>query len=237
MSWVKGKLPRIMRLTKVSTEAKKQEAPGTRTEIRAGLSTSAALAVSVSTYFNTHWRPILHRANWTLTTQTVSSHRRFTAPVHVTDLATCRGSSISLLTQPPSHSGEEGGHPVQQVTHHAQWIRTLLSRQPRGLLNKHVIWSFCTSPSTGLKPIFKKKKRHPSTSIDDQLCKIAQILVLKNGENNSNKIIFNVMNCLFKIIILPPVFFLLDLYCTGLYYFSLTRKLVEPVLLRVSVTW
>lgn len=43
-----------MRLTKVNTEAKKQEAPGTRTEIRAGLSTSAALAVSVSTSFNTH---------------------------------------------------------------------------------------------------------------------------------------------------------------------------------------
>ena len=51
--------------------SRKQLEPGT--ERWAGLSASAALAVSVFTYFNTHWRPILHQANWTLTTQTFSS--------------------------------------------------------------------------------------------------------------------------------------------------------------------
>lgn len=144
MAWVKGKVPRNMRLTKVSTEAKKQEATGTR-DWKVGRTVSLCC----------FGRVCIHLLQYSLKTDSApgklnphytdiffSSRRRFTAPLYVTDLATRRDSSISPLTQPPPHSGEEGGHPVQQVTHRAQWIRTLLSRQPHGLLNKHIIWSF-----------------------------------------------------------------------------------------------
>lgn len=103
MSWVKGKVPRIMRLTEVGTEAKKQQATGSR-------DWNADRTVNLCCF----GRVSIHLLQYLLKTDSApgklnphdthiffSSHRQFTAPVHVTDLATCRDSSSSPLSQPP----------------------------------------------------------------------------------------------------------------------------------------
>ena len=160
MSWVKGKVPGIMRLTEVGTEAKKQQATGSR-DWNAGRTVNLCCFSRVCIYllqYSLKTDSAPGKLNPHYTDIFFSSHRQFTAPVHVTDLATCRDSSSSPLSQSPPHSGEEGGHPVQLVTHHIQWISTLLSRQPTGSQQaRHLTLLHLSLHSTSAN--IKKKKK------------------------------------------------------------------------------
>lgn len=163
MSWVKGKVPRIMRLTEVGTEAKKQQATGSR-DWNAGRTVNLCCFSRVCIYllqYSLKTDSAPGKLNPHYTDIFFSSHRQFTAPVHVTDLATCRDSSSSPLSQSSPHSGEEGGHPVQQVTRHIQWIRTLLSRQPTSSSTSTSSDPFAPLTPQYLSQYLKKKKKVP----------------------------------------------------------------------------
>lgn len=114
----------------------------------------------------------------------------------------------SPLTLTPPNSGKEGGHPVKAVT------QVYLCRSDGCWADnpKDSITSvLCFSPSALLNPALKRKKRgHSDTSIADQLLFKKHTFQLNNGENYSSfpdKVIFNMVNYLFKIVILLFCFY------------------------------